>query len=192
MADLNFEYLKIFFDGGSRNNPGPAAIGAVIYDKNNNLIDQISEFIGTNTNNIAEYTALEKALDLAKKYKTKYNIGRIIINTDSQLLYNQLRRVWRVKDKEISEIHKRITNKLKDYEIVDLRLIPRSENKDADKLVNRALDNFMIKKEGNNQLGQSLFLQFQNNEKLAVEKENSEKNIIVNGITFIKIKDLDN
>lgn len=141
MADLNFEHLKIYFDGGARNNPGPAAVGVVIYDKNDNKIDEISEYIGTQTNNIAEYTALDRGLDLARKYKVRYNINRIMIYTDSKLVHNQIKRIWKVKDEDIAEIHKKITRKLKEYELVDLRLVPREENREADRLVNNALDN---------------------------------------------------
>jgi len=138
--DLNFDYMKIYFDGGSRGNPGPSAVGAVFLDKNDNVVDEISEFIGHCTNNIAEYTALDRVLDFLKKYVQKYNIRRIIINTDSKLLYNQVRKVWKIKDSEIFEIYKKIARKLKDYEVVDLRLIPREENSAADRLVNMALD----------------------------------------------------
>jgi len=152
MADLNFEHLKIYIDGGSRNNPGPAAIGFIIYDKNDNIIEKVCQYIGKETNNIAEYTALDEALTLAKKYKTKYNINRIIINTDSKLLHHQIKRIWKVKDKDIAVIHKRILNKLKDYEVVDLRLIPREQNKEADKLVNYALDNLCFEKDKMNLL----------------------------------------
>ena len=138
--DLNFEYLRIYFDGGSRGNPGPSAVGAAIYDKNSNLIDELSECIGEFTNNQAEYLALEKVLDLVKKYKIKYNIRKIILSTDSKLVYSQLKGIWKVRDIDILEIFKRAVKKLKDYEVVDLRLIPREDNKVADKLVNRALD----------------------------------------------------
>jgi len=138
--DLNFEYLRIYFDGGSRGNPGPSAVGAAIYDKNSNLIDELSEYIGELTNNQAEYIALEKVLDLVKKYKIKYNVRKIIILTDSKLVYSQLKGIWKIKNTDILEIFKRVVKKLKDYEVVDLRHIPREENKVADKLVNQALD----------------------------------------------------
>lgn len=138
--DLNFDYLKIYFDGGSRGNPGPSAVGAVIYDKNNNLVDELSEFIGEQTNNVAEYTALEKTLELIKKYRLKYNIRRIILYTDSKLLHNQLKKIWKLRDEDLKEICKRIERKLREYELVDLRLIPREENMNADRLVNVALD----------------------------------------------------
>ena len=138
--DLNFDHLKIYFDGGSRGNPGPSAVGAVVYDKNDNLVDQMSLYIGNYTNNLAEYLALENVLELIKKYRVKYNVQRIILFTDSKLLYSQLKRIWKIKDEEILEVYKKVIKKLKDYETVDLRLIPREGNKAADRLVNEALD----------------------------------------------------
>ncbi len=139
--DLNFEHLKVYFDGGSRGNPGPSAVGAVIYDKNDNRIAEFSEYIGEQTNNMAEYIALEKVLEYVKKYKIKYNIRRIILNTDSKLIHNQLKKIWKIRDDDLREISKRIARRLKEYDLVDLRLIPREENKIADRLVNTALDN---------------------------------------------------
>jgi len=138
--DLNFEYLRIYFDGGSRGNPGPSAVGAAVYDKNSNLIDELSECIGEFTNNQAEYLALEKVLDLVKKYKIKYNIRKIIILTDSKLVYSQIKGLWKIKNMDISEIFKRVVKKLREYDVVDMRLIPREDNKVADRLVNMALD----------------------------------------------------
>ena len=138
--DLNFDHLKIYFDGGSRGNPGPSAVGAVVYDKNDNLVDQMSLYIGNYTNNLAEYLALENVLELIKKYRVKYNVQRIILFTDSKLLYSQIKRIWKIKDEEILEVYKKVIKKLKDFETVDLRLIPREGNKAADRLVNEALD----------------------------------------------------
>lgn len=129
-------YLKIFFDGGSRGNPGPSAIGAVIYDHNGKKIEQVSEYIGKQTNNIAEYCALDKSLEVAEKYK----VEKIILVTDSKLVHNQLKKTWRLKNKNLQEIYMRIMDKLKHYSTVDLRLVPRRENKEADALVNKALD----------------------------------------------------
>src|SRR5665811_2376593 len=138
--DLNFEYLKIYIDGGSRGNPGPSAIGSVIYDKNDNIVEEISLFIGETTNNMAEYAALDTALDTIKKYKNRYNIRRIMIFTDSKLLFSQVKRIWKIKNENIFEVYKKIVKKLNEYDVVDLRLIPREENTTADTLVNRALD----------------------------------------------------
>ncbi|MBM3707737.1 MAG: ribonuclease HI family protein [Actinobacteria bacterium] len=138
--DLNFDYLKIYFDGGSRGNPGPSAVGAVVYDKNDNRIDELSQYISDCTNNVAEYMALDMVLDLIKKYKVKYNVKRIILNTDSKLLHNQVKRIWKIRDEELIDLNKKIARKLKDYETVDLRLISREDNVLADRLVNSALN----------------------------------------------------
>lgn len=136
MAQKTYKYLKVYFDGGSRGNPGPSAVGAVLYDSENNKVEELSEYIGEHTNNIAEYTALEKALDMAAKHKCK----NIILYTDSKLLNNQIKKIWKIKDKNILEIYLKVSRKLGEYETVDLRLVPREENTEADRLVNQALD----------------------------------------------------
>ena len=139
------KYIKIYFDGGSRGNPGPSAIGAVFYGCNGKKLGQLSEYIGPNTNNIAEYISLEKALEYAGK---NYDAEKIILLTDSQLLNNQLKKIWKIKDKNILEIYLRITEKLSKYDTVDLRHIPREQNMKADRLVNQALDSKEIIYEG--------------------------------------------
>ncbi len=138
------KYLKIFFDGGSRGNPGPSAIGAVIYDERGERIGELSEYIGKNTNNVAEYKALEKVLE----YVEKLEIRKIILLTDSALVHNQVKKIWKIKDKKILDIYLGISDKLSQYEKVDLRLIPREKNREADKLVNRALENMEFRYEG--------------------------------------------
>ena len=138
------KYLKIFFDGGSRGNPGPSAIGAVIYDEKGERIGELSEYIGKNTNNVAEYKALEKVLE----YVEKLSVRKIILLTDSALVHNQVKKIWKIKDKKILDIYLGITDKLSQYEKVDLRLIPREKNREADKLVNRALENMEFRYAG--------------------------------------------
>ncbi len=144
MAKDKYSYLKIFFDGGSRGNPGPSAVGAVIYDKDGNKIDELSEYIGKVTNNIAEYTALDKVLDLVEKYSSE----KIVLLTDSKLLCNQVKKVWKIKDKDILKIFLGVSEKLGKYKMVDLRFIPREENIEADKLVNQALEKRQFSYEG--------------------------------------------
>ena len=131
-----YKYLKVFFDGGSRGNPGPSAVGAVIYDPEDKKIGQVSEYIGKYTNNIAEYMALEKVLEHIEKINTQ----KIIFFTDSKLVHNQMKKIWKIKDKKILAIYLGLTAKLSNYNTVDLRLIPREENREADRLVNEALD----------------------------------------------------
>ncbi|MBN2072677.1 MAG: ribonuclease HI family protein [Actinobacteria bacterium] len=129
-------YIKVFFDGGSRGNPGPSAIGAVVYNRDGEKILEHSEFIGKHTNNVAEYMSLDRILDIVQKF----GVEKIVLFTDSMLVHNQLKKIWKIKDKKILEIFLRISEKLARYKLVDLRLVPREQNREADRLVNIALD----------------------------------------------------
>jgi len=148
MAGQKYSYLKIYFDGGSRGNPGPSAVGAVVYDDKNKRIEELSSYIGSHTNNVAEYLALDKVLDAIEKYKCK----NVILFTDSKLLHNQVKKIWKIKDKNILEIFLKVSKKLGRYDVVDLRLVRREENKEADKLVNRALDKKELTYEGESEI----------------------------------------
>ncbi len=148
MAGESIKYLKIYFDGGSRGNPGPSAVGAVIFDDKGNKLAEMSAFIGKYTNNMAEYMALDKVLDLVEKYNSK----KIILFTDSELLSKQIKKIWKIKDENILKIYLKVSAKLARYEIVDLRLIPREENKEADRLVNKALDKKDLTYEGESKI----------------------------------------
>ncbi len=148
MAKEIYSYLKIYFDGGSRGNPGPSAVGAVAYDNKNKKIEELSIFIGRYTNNMAEYLALDSALDMVEKYHCK----KIILLTDSKLLNNQIKKVWKIKDKNILEVYLKVSEKLSRYSIVDLRLIPREKNMEADRLVNQALDKKELTYEGESKI----------------------------------------
>ena len=147
-----YNYLKVFFDGGSRGNPGPSAIGAVIYDDSGRRIGELSEYIGKYTNNVAEYMALEKVLE----YIEKLEAPKLILLTDSTLVHNQIKKLWKIKDKKILDIYLKLTGRLSKYGTVDLRLIPREENREADKLVNKALDSkeFKYDRESNISFGE--------------------------------------
>ncbi len=131
-----YEYLKIYFDGGSRGNPGPSAIGAIVYDQDDKRVGQVSEYIGKHTNNVAEYMSLEKVLEYISRFET----AKLILFTDSKLVHNQVKKIWKIKDKKILDIYLRLNKRLSAYSTVDLRLVPREENKEADRLVNEALD----------------------------------------------------
>lgn len=136
MTEENYGYLKIYFDGGSRGNPGPSAVGAVVYDDKDKKLEELSAHIGEHTNNVAEYMALDKVLDLVEKYHCR----KIILFTDSKLLNNQIKKVWKIKDSGILKIYLKVSEKLSKYNLVDLRLISRKNNIEADRLVNQALD----------------------------------------------------
>ena len=148
MTEENYGYLKIYFDGGSRGNPGPSAVGAVVYDDKDKKLEELSAHIGEHTNNIAEYMALDKVLDLVKKYHCR----EIILFTDSKLLSNQIKKVWKIKDSGILKIYLKVSEKLSKYDIVDLRLISRKNNIEADRLVNQALDKREFTYEGESKI----------------------------------------
>jgi ribonuclease HI len=131
--------ILIACDGGARGNPGPAAIGAVIYDTTTEpptLLRSISERIGEATNNVAEYQALVRALEVAEELAAT----RVHIRADSQLLIRQLAGEYRVKSAGLRPLFEQARSRLAAYEHVELEHVPREDNVEADLLVNAALD----------------------------------------------------
>ena len=127
--------FKLFTDGGSRGNPGPAAIGGVIYE-NDQEIAHFSKYLGTGTNNQAEYTALLTGLELAKKHK----INNLQCFLDSELVVKQLNKEYRVKDADLVKLFVKVWNLAQEFENVSFNHVRREFNKEADRLVNLALD----------------------------------------------------
>lgn len=128
--------FKLFTDGGARGNPGPAAIGGVLYD-DNKIIASFSECIGETTNNQAEYQALIKGLELA----LSYDVQELNCYLDSLLVVKQLNREYKVKDKELAKIFVKIYNLTLKFKKITFNHIGREDNTEADALVNKALDN---------------------------------------------------
>jgi ribonuclease HI len=131
-----YEELVIHSDGGSRGNPGKAAIGFTIHTKNNELVAEYSEYIGIKTNNEAEYMALDKALETALSYTPR----GIQVYADSELMINQLNGRYKVSVPTLQELHASIKDKCKKLQKVTFTHVLRAKNKHADKLVNMALD----------------------------------------------------
>jgi ribonuclease HI len=135
--------LKIYTDGASRNNPGHAGIGIVIYDENNFIVKTYKEYIGKATNNQAEYTALIKSVEQVKKLVEKEGIkaDSIEFYSDSELLVNQINFDYRVKDPDLALLNNKfhvLMKKLnKPYRILH---IERGKNSNADLLANKAID----------------------------------------------------
>lgn len=127
--------LIIFTDGGSRNNPGPAGIGFVIKDENGQNLEAKGEYIGVATNNVAEYTALIKALHAAKKYDHE----SIECFLDSELVVKQIKGEYRVKDENLKKLLDEV-RELIFFKNVSFTHVLRSKNKEADALYNKALD----------------------------------------------------
>jgi len=133
----------IYTDGGSRGNPGPAAIGAVFCNEKGQIIKEYSEYLGDNlTNNEAEYQAAIFAL---KKFKALFGKklaknSEIEIRSDSELLIKQLKGEYKILEPKIQPLFLAAWNLKLDFKKVKFTLISREKNKEADKLVNEALD----------------------------------------------------
>ena len=136
MKNSAFKTIEIYTDGGSRGNPGHSAIGFLVYGPEKEILEQYREYIGIKTNNYAEYYAILKSLSAAEKY----NPEEVIIYTDSSLAYNQISGFWKIKDEEIKKMVLQINRKILDFKIFKILYIPREKNKEADKLVNIALN----------------------------------------------------
>ena len=133
----------IHIDGGSRGNPGPAAIGAVFCNEKSQTIRQHSEYIGESlTNNEAEYQACILSL---KKFKALFGkklakSTEIEVKSDSELLINQLNGEYKILDPKIQPLFLEVWNLRPDFKKVKFKLISREKNKEADRLVNEVLD----------------------------------------------------
>ena len=133
--------VEIYIDGASKGNPGPSGIGVVICN-NGQTIKNISSYIGNTTNNVAEYTALIYALEEALILKAQ----TLKINTDSQLLYRQIKRIYKVKNPNIIGLYNQVLHLIPAFKEVSFSNIPRQENRGADKLATQAIKQQLKKK----------------------------------------------
>jgi len=132
------ELVVIYTDGGSRNNPGEAGVGAVLYDGAVKRAE-ISEYIGVQTNNYAEYEAVIRALKKAKALG--FASREIEVRMDSELVARQLSGVYQIKEETLWPQYMRVHNMLvKDFKNIRFLHIPREKNKEADALANVAMD----------------------------------------------------
>lgn len=142
---LKGQNLIIYIDGASRGNPGDAGIGVILKDKKGAAIDEIGKYIGTTTNNVAEYTALINALDYAVKHKA----ASVDIFSDSELVVRQINGIYKVKNENIAELFNKAQMLIKKIRgsgqgsRVTLTHIPREKNKEADNLANKAVNLYL-------------------------------------------------
>ena len=128
--------LLIYTDGGARGNPGPAGIGVVIMDSKKKKLKEICKYIGEATNNVAEYSALVAALEEA----LGLNADEVAICMDSELITKHLSGEYRVKSEEIKPLFEKALALLKNFKKFEIKHIGRDGNKQADKLVNKAIN----------------------------------------------------
>ncbi len=132
---MKIKRVVINTDGTAEPNPGPAAIGAIIKDKQGKVIATISQSIGRATNNQAEYRAIIAALEKA----TKAGIRQVDIRSDSELVVRQLNRQYRVKSASLKPLYQQAKQLLDQLEGFTITHIPREQNTEADNLANTAL-----------------------------------------------------
>ncbi len=135
-AKKKYHKLKFYADGGSRGNPGPSASGYVIFNEADDIIVDKGVYLGITTNNQAEYTALKLALANCIK------LGAVEVDVfmDSLLVVNQMKGIFKVKNRDLWPIHMAIKDMVEKLDRVTFQHVPRELNKLADAAVNRALD----------------------------------------------------
>lgn len=128
--------LTVNVDGGARGNPGPAAIGVVVRNDDGAVVEQVGETIGQATNNVAEYRALLRGIELA----AAHGADEVELIGDSELIVRQIEGRYKVKHADMKELHAQAKAMLADFDDWSIRHVKRAQNADADKLVNGALD----------------------------------------------------
>jgi len=128
--------LKVFADGGSRGNPGPSASGYVVMSMADEVLERGGVYLGVTTNNQAEYRALKLALEAAMRHQARM----VHVYMDSMLVVNQMKGVFKVKNRDLWPIHDAVKELLTQFKQVNFTHVPRELNKDADRAVNEALD----------------------------------------------------
>jgi acyl dehydratase/ribonuclease HI len=124
-------------DGAARGNPGPAAYGVIVRRPDGTPHESLGKYIGRTTNNVAEYYALIAALD----YAAASGIRRLRVYSDSQLIVNQIKGLYKVKHPDLRPLHERAKKQAASLETFAIQYVPREQNRDADKMANAALDN---------------------------------------------------
>jgi ribonuclease HI len=128
--------LVVHVDGGARGNPGPAAIGVVVSEREGKVLDEVAEPIGVATNNVAEYRAVLRGLERAAALGAR----EVEIVNDSELVARQLTGAYKVKHPSMKPLYLEALAALRAFDSWRIRSVPRAQNARADALVNAALD----------------------------------------------------
>ncbi len=128
--------ISLYTDGGARGNPGPAGIGAALYDSQGKLLAEVSRYLGVATNNQAEYKAIIAGLEKAKAL----GADEVSCFMDSELAVRQLNREYKVKNKDLAPLFLTVHNLSLGFRKVSYTHIPRERNQAADRLANEAMD----------------------------------------------------
>jgi len=131
-----FDELHVYVDGAAKGNPGPGGIGVVIYTREGRRVAAFGEAIGVATNNFAEYTALVHAL----RALSVFEVDKLRIYTDSELMASQVKGEYKVKDKALRSLNTQVMSMLRGYREWEIEHIPREKNVEADLYANRAIN----------------------------------------------------
>jgi probable phosphoglycerate mutase len=129
-------WITAHCDGGARGNPGPAGFGALIQDAGGQVLAELSEFLGIQTNNFAEYSGLLAALD----YALAHGHRRLRVISDSELMVKQIQGKYQVKSPGLRPLYELAKKKIAQLEGFEIVHALRHKNKDADRLANEAMD----------------------------------------------------
>ncbi len=132
-------HLVAYSDGGARGNPGPAGYGVVIQDESGKKIAALSEYLGHQTNNVAEYQGLIAALE----YAVNHNHKALKVISDSELLVRQIKGIYKVKNSTLQELHGRAKDLIERLDWFSIGHVLRGHNQEADDLANAAMDKGM-------------------------------------------------
>jgi ribonuclease HI len=134
-------YLVAYSDGGARGNPGPAGYGVVIQDEAGKKVAALSQYLGHQTNNVAEYQGLIGALEYAVEHGPK----ALKLISDSELLVKQIRGQYKVNNPTLKDLHGRARQLIRQLEWFRIEHVLRGKNQEADRLANEAMDKGMGK-----------------------------------------------
>lgn len=132
-------YLVAYSDGGARGNPGPSGYGVLIQDESGQKVAALSEYLGHQTNNFAEYQGLIAALEYAIAHGHK----ALKVITDSELLERQIKGIYKVKNSTLRDLHARAKELIAKLDWFSIGHVLRGKNQEADRLANEAMDKGM-------------------------------------------------
>src|SRR5678815_572132 len=130
------KYLIAHTDGGARGNPGPAGYGVVIHDGQGNKVAALSQYLGRQTNNFAEYQALIGALEYAMEHGPK----ALKVISDSELLVRQMKGIYKVKNQDLKRLYDQAQQMIRQLDWFQIQHVLREQNREADRLANEAMD----------------------------------------------------
>jgi ribonuclease HI len=132
-------HLIVYCDGAARGNPGPAGIGVVVTDERGRVLARVAQGIGVATNNVAEYRAALEGLRSAARLGGTH----VLVRSDSRLLVEQLSGRFRVKNPPLIRLHGEVRAQLSQFLDVGFEHVPREHNRDADRLANQGVDEWL-------------------------------------------------